>query len=71
MEVLWITKKELVEEEMKRMIEEDGRTCPKFELRTAASKRILSNMTESELRKLEKAKENISKRGYSEEHKRM
>lgn len=70
MEVLWMEKKVLVEDEMSRLAEEEGKTCPKFELRTTASKNVLANMTQSELKKLEKARENMSKNGYSEEHKR-
>jgi hypothetical protein len=59
----------LVEEEM-RKLKEEGKTCPKFQLRTAASKRIIANMTQSELKKLEEARENTSKNGFSEEQKR-
>lgn len=65
-----MTNQELVEEEMTRLQEEEGRTCPKFELRTAASKNVISNMIPSELKKLEEARRNISKKGYSELHKR-
>jgi hypothetical protein len=69
-EVLWKTENKLVKEEMERLVEEESRTCPKFQLRTAASKNILSNMTPSEVKKLEELRKNISKNGYSEEHKR-
>ena len=50
MEVLWITHRDLVNEEMKRLEEEEGRTCPKFQLRTAASKNIISNMCQNGVR---------------------
>jgi hypothetical protein len=69
-EVLWKTENKLVKEEMERLIEEEGRTCSKFQLRTAASKNILVNMTPSAVKKLEELRKNISKNGYSEEHKR-
>ena len=70
MEVLWRTKPALVEEEISRMRQEDGRTGPDFQLRTAASKNIIQNMTQQELNSLEDAGLNMQRNGYSEDHKR-
>lgn len=69
-DVLWKTKRNLVEEEISRMREEDGLTCPDFELRTAASKRVLLKLTSEENKELNEAAKRLEKVGYSEEHKR-
>lgn len=70
MEVLWKTKREIVETEITRMIEEDGRTGTRFELRTSASKTIINNMNQQDLKDLKAAGEKMARSGYSEEHKR-
>ena len=70
MDVLWKTKQELVEEEITRMIEEEGRTEPRFQLRTSASKNVLGNLNEEQMNELNRARERMMKNGYTEEHKR-
>lgn len=69
MDVLWKTKQELVEEEITRMIEEEGRTEPRFQLRTSASKNVLGNLNEEQMNELNRARERMMKNGYTEEHK--
>ena len=58
-DVLWKTNQELVEREMTRLRNEDGRTSPPFQLRTTASKNILEKMTEPELKILQEAMEQM------------
>jgi hypothetical protein len=70
-DVLYLTHHEAVEEEIKRLKEEEGKTAPKFELRTTASKNIIENMTEEELKYLDGKVEEIRVKGYPEEYKRM
>jgi len=70
MEVLWKTKPELVEAEITRMKDEEGRTSPRFQLRTTASKNIIKNMNQRDLKILKEAGEEMAKTGNSEEHKR-
>lgn len=69
-EVLWKTKREIVEAEITRMKDEDGRTEPRFELRTSASKNIIKKMKEKDLKDLKAVGEQMARTGYSEEHKR-
>ena len=44
-DVLWKTKHHLVEKEITRLREEEGRMNSNFELRTTASKNVIENMT--------------------------
>jgi hypothetical protein len=69
-EVLWTTSRDLVEKEILRLREEEGKTNPAFELRTTASKNVINKMTEEELTELNKAVADMEEHGYSEEHKR-
>jgi hypothetical protein len=69
-DVLWKTKRDLVEREILRLKEEEGRTEPDFELRTTASKKVIESMTQEELTELNNAATDMKEHGYSEEHKR-
>ena len=69
-DVLWKTKHHLVEKEITRLREEEGRTNSNFELRTTASKNVIENMTQEEHTKLNEAAADMEENGYSEEHKR-
>jgi hypothetical protein len=69
-EVLWKTKQDLVNAEITRMIDEDGRTEPRFQLRTSASKKVLGELNQQELKELKAAREQMAENGYTEEHKR-
>ena len=69
-DVLWSTRRDLVEKEILRLREEEGKTNPSFELRTTASKNVIKKMTDEELTELNKAVADIERNGYSEEHKR-
>jgi len=69
-DVLWKTKRILVEDEILRLREEEGKTNPNFELRTSASKNVMGRMTQAELKELKEAAEDMERNGYSEEHKR-
>jgi hypothetical protein len=71
LEALWSTKPELVEAEVTRLKEEEGRTSPVFQLRTTASKNVLRKMSQQERRDLEEARKDMAKNGFSEEYKRM
>jgi hypothetical protein len=68
-EVLWKTNPELVREEISRL-KSNAPDKPEFELRTAASKRIIANMTQEEIKVLDDAATDMAKNGYSEEHQR-
>jgi hypothetical protein len=70
MEVVWATKQEAVLAEITRMRDEEGETAPDFQLRTAATKNILAKMSTQELNRLNDLAEEISMKGYPEEHKR-
>jgi hypothetical protein len=69
-DVLWKTKRNLAEDEILRLREEEGKTNPDFELRTSASKNVMGRMTQAELKELKEAAEDMERKGYSEEHKR-
>jgi len=69
-EVLWKTQRSLVENEITRMQEDEGRTESRFELRTRASKIVLEKLTEEEQRDLKDAAADMEEHGYSEDHKR-
>jgi hypothetical protein len=69
-DVLWKIRRDLVEKEVVRLREEEGRMNPAFELRTAASKNIINKMTQEELTELNNAAADMEENGYSEEHKR-
>jgi hypothetical protein len=68
-DVLWKTNRDLVEREIIRLKEEEGRTNPAFELRTKASKNIIEKMTQEELTNLDNTAADMEENGYSEEHK--
>lgn len=70
-EALWKTKQDLVETEVTRLKEEEGRTSPVFQLRTTASKNVLRKMSQQERKDLEEARKDMAKNGFSEEYKRM
>ena len=67
---LWKTKRHLVEKEITRLREEEGRMNSNFELRTTASKNVIENMTQEEHTELNEAAADMEGNGYSEEHKR-
>ena len=69
-DVLWKTKRHLVEKEITRLREEEGRMNSNFELRTTASKNVIENMTQKEHTELNEAAADMEENGYSEEHKR-
>jgi hypothetical protein len=71
MEVLWITKQDFVKKEITGMKDEDGVAGPAFQLRTKASKNVIQNMSERDRNDLEKARNTMSRNGFSEEYKRM
>jgi hypothetical protein len=71
LEALWRTKPELVEAEVTRLKEEEGKTSPVFQLRTTASKNVLRKMSQQERRDLEEARKDMANNGLSEEFKRM
>lgn len=64
-----MTKQKLVEDEISRMRDEEGRTGTNFSLRTAASRNVLQNMTQKDLIDLTEAVRQTKKTGYSQEHK--
>src|SRR5882762_364920 len=68
-DVLWKTNPELVLEEISKL-QENGINKPNFELRTAASKRIIANMSREDLKTLDLAVTDWQQNGYPEEHKR-
>src|SRR5882762_4039986 len=68
-EVLWKTNPDLVLEEISKL-QEKGINKPNFELRTAASKRIIANMSREQLKNLDLAATDMQQNGYPEEHKR-
>ena len=69
LEVLWRTKPELVETEVTRLKEEEGRTSPAFQLWTTASKNVLLKMSQQERRDLEEVRKDMAKNGFLEEYK--
>lgn len=69
-DVVWKTRRDLVDIEISRLKDEEGSTKPDFELRTTASKNVIANMTREELTQLNEALADMVKNGYSEEHKR-
>ena len=68
--VLWKTKRQLVEKEIERMRDEDDKTGSDFQLRTAASKNVLANMSEHDLKLLNDAVKDMAESGYPEIEKR-
>ena len=70
-DVLWKTKRQLVEKEIVRMRDEDDdKTGSDFQLRTAASKNVLANMSEQDLKLLNDAVKDMAESGYLEIEKR-
>ena len=70
MDVLWKTRRDLVDKEILRLKDEEGHMNSAFELRTTASKNVMNGMSQEELKELDNAAANMEKNGYSEEHKR-
>ena len=69
-DVLWKTKQQLVEKEIERMRDEDSKMGSDFQLRTAASKNILANMSQQDLKLLNDAVKDMAENGYPEIDKR-
>ena len=69
-DVLWKTRCVLVENEISRLRDEEGRTNPDFGLRTTASKNVMEKMTQEELIRLNMDMAEMENNGYLEEHKR-